>query len=315
MSKKKQRITLANLAQVPLTPVVNKTGFETLKEFTARLEREKEAPIKEAIEVQRQAFLKLRKLASEFWSRPVGELQLGIYQDSARDVTFTPPPPVREQYSREDLIAACDKWYADSFSKSGFNLNPDGVLRLCCFGESQARAGCDFSQPLGWQAAFDHLKDNLHAFGDELDSSRVPQPVETPEVQPQPTLDELLETTSGESAAGRKKLIDAVTEDLSNGEYRACWSAFVTSIYDNFRYVLNDREKRLIYDTLLRRGRLNSPRDYDAVRVNLVQAGSLPSHLLYPAEKLAIDVESADLNDREVRREFARRTYLLANPV
>jgi len=61
-----------------------------------------------------------------------------------------------------------------------------------------------------------------------------------------------------------------------------------------------------------RNKKFKRPADYDEVRVALVQVGSLPQHLLYPSEKLAIDVESADLNDREVRREFARRTHLLA---
>jgi hypothetical protein len=213
--QRKQRLSLVDVITRPVTPVVNKTGYKTKAEFFAAEKDAAEKPVRDAIEVQRQAFLKRRKLASEFWSRrPVSELNLNHFKDSAVDLTFAAPRTTDREYTTEEFNQACENWYDHSLSKSGHLLSPDGVLRLCAFSEIHARAGYDFSQPATWQAAFDYLAFNLKAFGDELDSSRVPRQSEPP--APQPTLDDI-ENLALESTDGRKQALKIV-EELASAE-------------------------------------------------------------------------------------------------
>jgi hypothetical protein len=285
---------------------IKNPAYEDSKSLIARLRREedvaRQAPVTAAINALSQTMLQLRAAKAD-----------ALFKIPSEDLSaVTTAAPANIPGTVEELRAQIKSAFSIAIielSRAGIIVHDSGKEKMQAV--SRLNLDVDWRIAENWQKLYEVMSTGgLAVFTDE--DVTVPQPVEEPPVEPQPTLDELLETISAESPEGRKKLVDAVTEDLVTGEYRACWTAFVASIYENFNYVLNDREKRLIYDTLLRRGRLNSPKDYDAVRVNLVQAGSLPQNLLYPAERLALEVESADLNDREVRREFARRTHLLA---
>lgn len=288
--KKKQRITsLAGLLTIPVTPVVNKTGWQTKAEFFAAEKDLAEKPTRDAIAIQEDAYRKLRKLASEFWSRPIGELQLSIYQDSAKDVTFDAPPVVRESYSREDLIAACDQWHDSSFVHSGYNLNPDGVMRLCCFGESQARAGVDFSQPLAWEFAFFHLKDNLKAFAvGELDSSKVPRA--EPPAEPQPQIEDI-ENLALESTDGRKQALKIV-EELASAEASVICGQWLEHLKRDYDFTPDTKQ----INEVVRWFNFNAKnwlghKCYDECRRALVSQGIFPAHLLTNDEIVCQEIE------------------------
>jgi hypothetical protein len=217
---KKRKLHYADLSSIPVTPTPNVTGWKSKSEIMAGYREDAERPVKQAVAAIESTYSQLRKLAREFWSRPVDQLQLSIYQDSARDVTFDAPPVVKQSYTRDELIAACDKWHADYFVNSGYVLSESGVLRLCCFGESQARAGADMSQPAAWQAVFDHLRENLKAFAEgELDSSRVPRA--EPPAPPQLKISDI-ENLALESTEGRKQALAIVTELASVEASKVC---------------------------------------------------------------------------------------------
>ena len=72
--------------------------------------------------------------------------------------------------------------------------------------------------------------------------------------------------------------------------------------------MLTPIQRQTFYDTMLRRGmNFHRPKDYDTVRVALAKSGDLPN-LLYPSERLELEMEMSDLNDRDVRRQFAQRS-------
>ena len=61
MSKRKGIRSLAETFAVPVTPVVNKTNWETKAQMESRWKDETEKPVRDAIEVQRQAFFEEEK--------------------------------------------------------------------------------------------------------------------------------------------------------------------------------------------------------------------------------------------------------------
>jgi hypothetical protein len=301
-------------------------NYESKEQLLARLRQEdadakrNADPIYQHEQVMTKTMLELRKLSSEFWSRPIAEIYADVRQkaEGRRDLSF-PVATAEQPFTWDDVQTAGERFLTQTgdatLRQSGYALSEDGQHRLILFGTVQAKYGATMTSGQSWQEAFLHLKDSLHAFADgELDSSRVPRPRPAEAPAPRHNLDELLETVSAESTEGRKKLEEAIADSLVHREWANCWAGFANSIYENFDgYILNNREKQIFYDTFVRRNlSMNRPADYDRVRVALVRSGDLPSHLLYPQERLAAEVEDADLSDRNVRQEFARRTRLIA---
>ncbi len=201
----------------------------------------------------------------------------------------------------------------------GVTLLPAGLTKLQRVAE--LNESVDWANPESFTKAFDYIE-FLRAWNDTDRTIPVQTPVEQPVTQPtaEQTLDELLETTSSETREGRAKIRDAVQRAAVHGEYHATWSAFEASLYENFSptpenvaqghkgFVMTPIQKQTFYDTMLRRGmNFHRPKDYDTVRVALCKSGDLPA-LLYPTERLEIEMEMSNLNDREVRRQFAQRS-------
>ena len=143
--KKKQRITLANLGQIPLTPVVNKTGWKSRAELEAEWKDSCGFAGPEMLSaLQRKAtYRKLLVLASEFWSRPIAQIIPEIYSDSSKSMTLN-VPATRAEYERADMEKAADIWYYTIFKPLGFNLNPIGATRQRAFIDASAFHGFDF---------------------------------------------------------------------------------------------------------------------------------------------------------------------------
>ncbi|MGD0163700.1 MAG: hypothetical protein ABSB39_14635 [Candidatus Sulfotelmatobacter sp.] len=241
-----------------------------------------------------------------FWGRPQSDLVLVTLKnlpESAADAGLG----VDDGPCTDDVSgAAHEQWTVTAPA----GLNEEGHRRLLRYGITQLRFGKNMGTVSAWQACHDRLV-ACDCYGDELAN----QP-KKPESAPKPTtLDNVLNSNNGETTEGRKAMINAVQEELVYRDYNKVWSAFASSLYENFNgFMLTERQKVTFYDTMIRRNKnFNRPADYDAVRVALVKSGDLPSHLLYPAEKLALEVEDADMNDFNVRQAFARRTRQLAN--
>lgn len=190
----------------------------------------------------------------------------------------------------------------------GVTLLPAGLTKLQRVAE--LNESVDWANPESFTKAFDYIE-SLRAFNDTDRTIPVQTPVEQPAAQPtaDQTFDELLETTSSETREGRAKIREAVQRAAVNGEYHATWSAFEASLFQNFGgFVLTPIQRQTFYDTMLRRGmNFHRPKDYDTVRVALCKSGDLPN-LLYPSERLELEMEMSDLNDRDVRRQFAQRS-------
>jgi hypothetical protein len=286
---------------------IKNPAYEDSKSLIARLRREedvaRQAPVTAAINALSQTMLQLRAAKAD-----------ALFKIPSEDLSaVTTAAPANIPGTVEELRAQIKSAFSVAIielSRAGIIVHDSGKEKM--WAVSRLNLDVDWRIADNWQKLYEVMAPGgLAVFADE--DVTVPQPVEEPPVEPQPTLDELLETISAESTDGRKKLVEAVTDSVLTGEFRTCWQAFIESIAQNFGYVFTEAEKKLIYDTMVRRNlSFKLPKHYDLVRVALTQAGSLPQNLLYPAERLALEVESADLNDREVRREFARRTHLLA---
>jgi hypothetical protein len=326
MKKRKIQKSLLDTTFVnPILPVVKKnTVYETDKELIARLQREEAAerdakdPVLQAKRQHTQTLVKLQNEAREYWSQSISELsKTWSKSERAKDITFS-VPAIRDSYSLDDARAAFNIFVDQQLPKTAYSLTEASGTRLTLFGLAQAQVGGqDMSNPKAWSDAFDHLLNVLKAFqpGELIvDESKLPKPIEqAPKKQ---TLDEVLNSHSGETTEGRKAMIKAVEDSLINREWANCWLGFTTSIYENFDgYMLTKREKDTFIETMIRRNlSLNCPAHYDSVRVALVKSGDLGKgfpHLLYPSEVLSAQMEDADLNDREVRRQIAQRTRQL----
>jgi hypothetical protein len=266
--KKKQRITLANLGQIPLTPVVNKTGWKSRAELEAEWKDLAEKPTRDAIALQEATYRKLLVLASEFWSRPIDQIIPEIYSDSSKSMTLN-VPATRAEYERADMEKAADIWYYTIFKPLGFDLNPIGATRQRAFIDASAFHGFDMSAPSNIHASWLHLKDDLHAFADgELIGVPQDQPVETP-AEPQPSLESLCL----ESDSQRKVAQQIVAEDYfaSVAPLHQAWMQSLAENFNGFRPTLADL--KYLYGETPETGwfaksnlsRL-SPRSYDSAR-------------------------------------------------
>jgi hypothetical protein len=273
----------------------------------ARLVKEeaeaREAPVKAAIAQLSQTMLELRAAQRDALFKIPSEDLSAVTTAAPANIPGT-VEELRSQIKSAFSVAIIE------LSRVGIIVHDSGTEKMQAV--SRLNLDVDWRIAENWQKLYEVMSTGGLAVFTDGDVT-VPQPVAEETPAPKPTLDELLATVSAESTEGRKKLVEAVTDSVLTGEFRVCWSAFINSIGQNFHYTLTEAEKKLFFDTMTRRNKnFKRPADYDEVRVALVQVGSLPNNLLYPAEKLALDVENADLNDRVVRREFARRTHLLA---
>lgn len=312
MSKKHKRqswgaFPIAGAIPTATGPIkIKNAEYEDSKTLIARLKREeveaREAPVTAAINELSKTMVQLRAAkADALFKIPSEDL-------SAAAIAAPENIPGTVEEIRGEIKTALDSALAE-LEREGVTLHDSGKEKMKAV--SRLNLNVDWRIEANWKTLYDVMV-VLAVFTDE--DVTVPQPVVEETPVPKQSLDELLQTISAESTEGRKKLVEAVTDSVLTGEFRTCWQAFIASIAQDFGYAFTEAEKKLIYDTMVRRNlSFKLPKHYDLVRVALTQAGSLPRHLVYPAEQLALDVESADLNDREVRREFARRTRLLAD--
>jgi hypothetical protein len=324
MSKKRKKPSWGAfplMGAIPTGTVIQKgdpTADEKLREYRKRYDAAQkelaEAPIRKAEAELTQTIRELDKHARSFWSQqPIEAIIPKLYTEASKDFGLSGVPDTQGQYTMDELKQSVASWTDNEMAKTGYEITSEAAgQKFVRYLLAQAFHGKDVRSSI--TACFLRLVE-MGAFVDgdlTYDPSKAPRPVEAP--APKANLDELLNTVSAESTEGRKKLIEAVTDAAITGEFRACWQAFVTSIYENFGHVFTEQEKKLIYDTMIRRNRnFNRPADYDEIRVALAQSNNLPPHLVYPSERLALDVESADMSDWNVRREFARRTRELAD--
>jgi hypothetical protein len=233
-----------------------------------------------------------------------------LYTSPSAELAKAAPSGI-PRLSEEILAVAIDNAFnrfREALAAEGVTLSPSGDQKIANASSANAIPnGINWTKPEAFRSLYNHMS-NLGAFSDaDRTITQQPQPVQ-PVQEKKLTLDDISLSTREGERLGKEIAFDEVTD-----QWAVTFRAFTDSLYRNFNgFILTDTQRRVFYDTMLRRGMdFTKPKDYDTVRVALVKSGDLPSHLLYPAEILDRDMESADLSNREVRQEFARRSRQL----
>jgi hypothetical protein len=171
MKRRKQRTTVYDLGRVPLTPVENKSGWESAAEMKARWEREereaKERPIREAIQKLEVTSRHLNRVLAQYWSRPIAELAKTYQTDVGKDFGFVTDATV-ESYDLSQAQAGFSDFFDNLLPQTEYTLNRDGATRVVFYGICHAVQGADMTSAKSWNEAFLRLI-QLNAFGnDEL---------------------------------------------------------------------------------------------------------------------------------------------------
>lgn len=338
MSKKRrQPVSPWSLGSVPLTPVENKSGYESSAELWNRLQQE-EREAQAASERQKYlaspegqldtAVAENEKLLKKFWSLPFSELKefesrhfpvdvLGDYTQIAADDT-----PDKDRVILGDFLDELRAQGVD-FPEDGDGLR-SGLLRFMKYFTSlrqHHRVGMTQANLL---QALQRLVYGLQAFPAGELSGTVQAPewaVTKPQAAPQ--------ETENQRRARIEAEIENIPTDTREGRAKATavldglWGADVANRYREFADfmdktygvdVLTDKICRE-YGSFCDRFNLNpiAATTLNAWRSELDSRGYFAGSLLTPDEKIAASLERSDLNDREVRRNVARRIYE-ANP-
>jgi hypothetical protein len=316
--KKRNRVTrIQDLAGLPVTPVKEYKSDETRQEFYAREEREAreraEAPHRKIVE-ENQAILsaelaKNNPKVAKFYGLPIAGIEDYIRMDMA-PADFRGLPMTETRISNQEFDTKLTA-FVENLPARGVTLSGDSARRFALYCYVQSEAGTildDASLTEMLRRTID-----LGIYGAGV-AGRLTKPRATASQQPATeskpeTFDDLANKLSTQSDAGNKALKSAAVDAALTGEVRATWAAFEESLYRNFNgFKLTRKQGELILKVMHERSlNMLKPSDYDQVRVSLARTGELPSHLIYPHEQLAIDMETADLSKPEVRREFNRR--------
>jgi hypothetical protein len=298
------------------------TGLKQFQqEEAAREARENAAKEEEISRPLREAARESSERVRLYWTNTsLTDLKINGLDMTPNDMAGDYALGPRETKKAE--VAAYREFKANLESR-GCTLTQEAADRLGGYLTSLAyHRGVSLTSVKNWETALHRLHveldvfppDSVTGYRDPNEQSRPTQPAKTP------TVDELLEAENGNTYEGRKRMLDAVQKAAIYGDYARTWAMFVSSLAQNFErngepFKLTAEEEKVFYDTMVRRGmNFNHPPDYDRVRVALSKSGDLPN-LLYPAERLDLEMEVSDLSDRSVRREFAQRSRALHHDV
>jgi hypothetical protein len=319
MKKKKSKLSGTDIARLPRTEVKNESGFQTRQEFYEQEERERqeverrqkemqERPLRAAEDELKQAAREQTERVKKFYSLPLQAMAEFGLDFAVNDLAGDYPLHQGPVDSKSD--AAAYRRFKENLASHGCTLSTEGWSRLGSYlAAVRFHRGISLSSVDSWAIGLERLVTlDILQPGEITGYVKPTHDVKQPNVAVDPTFDELASKLSTESYEGRKALI-AAAESEAQLELHPVWSAFESSLRTNFDgFVLTPTQRRKFYDTMIRQQmRLNYPPDYDRVRVALAKAGEIPSHLLYPAEKLEIDFESKSLDDYQNRRDFIRR--------
>lgn len=327
---KKKKISLFDLGSVPVTPVENKSGWESRADFYAREERERkeaaERPIREATEAHQTALRTLwgqsAPLVKKFWRRPLAELRLVHTGEGSEDLGLQ-VPTFRDgsQYTFDELVYLFDTWSETVLPTLGYSLQWSGLARLGLYVNSQAVAGRDMSNNEAITAAFFRLL-SCDAFetgelsGDGVKS----QPKEVAAPAKAPTFDDVAHLST-EHREQRKQLLAVVGNDFTN-EGVAVFNLWLDQLYRDYQFMMPEAIVRKCINFINERNLSPiSPMTYDKIRRVFTKNGLMRrqdgSLMLTREEQLAETLELSDLSSREVRQHinFEHRQILDAGPM
>src|SRR6266436_120803 len=270
---KKRRVTSPwGLGELPVTPVENKSGYETKREYLARLERgerEAAARAKEAEEAPRKAavaeysrnLVKLRKAQAENLFIVPSEELAGICQLAPESVEGS------VEHITDQIRSAFEKMQRELASE-GIILHASGLDKLKRI--AQLNSGVDIRLVGTWRKIYEHAS-SLNAL--DYSDVTVPQPVQ-PVVLPEssekkPSLDDLmnLRVTGSRDLAVAKEIADQLYES----EMLPIYQQWVEHLVRDHNYHLT-REDADIVEKWFQRNNRNRLRheSYNEVRRYMV---------------------------------------------
>jgi len=263
------------------------------------------------LEAQRQTVASLRQIRAvqadttrAFWNRPLSEIaKAGIDGYGAFDELSL---PVGNQ-TQKDRVAEFERFVAT------VKLNEEGTMRFGSFGQVQAFHNVEITQE-SLRQMFDRLLDlGCFAAGEctveKIERPRAAQPVIDND-QPV-TLDAL--DSIPDTRDGNRQARELAQQHYLSVEAKEMFFKWLRHLYDDYKgFSPNEEQKKaaIQFFQTWNRSYLNY-QSWDECRRFLVSAHIFPSHLLTPDERLSIELEDADLTDRNVRVEFARRSRLI----
>jgi hypothetical protein len=295
MSKRKRLVSPWSLGSLPVTPVENKSGWESREQFYANEREKAERPIREQQEQITASLRQLQKLATEYWSQPVATLAKNLRSELSKDSGFF-TPVVRDQFTIEEAQAAFDIWCDTEMQKTtGYSFATfDGGSRCVLYGVSQAHHGSDMSQPTSWAAAFARtLQLAIYQPGElSFDKSKAPKAVEAP--APQPKIEDI-DNYSLESTAGRKAAL-AVVEELASSEAAEMCRLWLDQLKRDYDFTPTDAQIKHVV-AWFNRNNKNWLRHeaYNECRRSLVSQFIFPEHMLTRDERQSREMEGVNL--------------------
>lgn len=282
-----QRIGLLDLGRLPVTPVENKSGYESRTDFYAREKREAEeramAPVLAVQAETEKAMRKLNKYIAQKWSASILELldALNSKDPAAVDSLL---PVEQGPCTKEAAQSAGAKW-EQNFASSPYAFIGDGHKRMILYVLFAIANGYKMDTVEAFQAAFDRLL-ALNAFApDELtyDQSKAPA-----------------ETTPAKKLSEREQL-----ENDMWMEAAPLYRAWLDSLYSGFKgFVPQQADLEYLFGTdtnsrdpqkrgWIWRSNLSplSHQTYDKARRHMVATGRWPESLLTEDEKFAQQLE------------------------
>lgn len=316
---RKRKLNLNDWNQIPTTQVENKSGWETRAQFYAREAKERQdeqnaaeeelmAPVKAAEVEMHKATAEASVRLKRFWSLPLADIaEYGI--EFAPADLFGDFPLQERARVKQTEIAAYEKCKSN-LAAVGVNISPEGWNRVGGYLEAlHYHRNISLSAVKSWELAVSRL----HQLGcqpgefsgyEEMLARDTPKPESKPAATP--TWD-AVQGLSTENRDQRKKVLEAVGEDFT-GEIAAFFGLWQEQLARDYNYVIPEalikRALRYVTDNNL------SPLQHETwniVRRVFVKNGWFPAGMLTEREKLSAFCDTADLNDREIRRQIQRR--------
>jgi len=294
---RRKKLTLNDWSHIPTTPVENKSGYETLREYTERLKREEaeaaarakaeaEAPAKALVAEYSKNLVALRRAqASALLEIPSEELR-GMCQQVPDEVEGN-AAQVTEQ-----IRSAFEKMQRD-LANEGIILSASGLDKLKRI--AQLNSGSDIRLASVWVQMAKYAIDLGALTAEDVTLPRPAQPVVNPTAETVPDLSELetLNLSSREGSARGKVLANEFYYSVEAASVYQKWQSW---LYETFKYVLTEDAKK----AAIRWFQDNNQSYLDGkawtrCRLNLARRGIIPD-LRTDEERLMAELETADTN-------------------
>jgi hypothetical protein len=328
--KKKRRLTLQDVARIPVTPVPIKGEYGVGHAWEYRQSEDRKAREAEAAEQRRfqsvqddfnQTLRELNKsqkqLTHELWGRPLDCIDnpASWSGDLAADPTIGLQDAVKPfdiQADASNLRAVAVEFELNAKELTGYTLNEDGAKRLLYFAFAQAIHGKDLTTVAAWVTCFERLLECDCFDAGEIEfhhAKKVVRPrVEEVEQPRRESLEdfESIDTTTRDGSRRAKNL----AENLYVEEMLPIATAWVTSIQRHYGFSPTSEDMRRV-SGWIERNNLNmlAPQTYDAARRWLVASGFWPESCLTETEKFNLSLEAIDTSRLTVaqRNDLNRR--------